>query len=273
MEPTDADDRGIYKFTNYRDYLQASLTKLKEDGLSFRALAKKAELGSPSYFQAILSGKKNITVKTATKIADALDLKGNQRKYFLDLVNLDLCDPAEKAGIYEDMRRCMKRDLYNDVVDADIFFHWLNIVIRELATTDCILNVDSICEKLGNLAKRSEVEKSLDFLVKRKWLIPTGEEGRYSQAAVKLAVLNDMRSIDIQRSHLNYLDIAKHRINDDLDEREYQGLTISVPETLLPEIKTRIRDFMQEMRDFLRNRDNCDAVIRVQCMAFKVTKD
>ncbi len=79
-----------------------------------------------------------------------------------------------------------------------------------------------------------------------------------------------LRRIDLQLCHTRFLQLAQHRLNDPLTDREYQGLTAAIKKEEFEAIRKRCRDFIAELnRDFAVDRDG-DDVIRIQLSVFKL---
>jgi hypothetical protein len=67
------------------------------------------------------------------------------------------------------------------------------------------------------------------------------------------------------------LDIAKHRLNDDHNSREFQGLTVAIPLSKMNLVKEKIRTFMAEINDEVSYLENPDTVIQIHCGAYQLT--
>lgn len=103
--------------------------------------------------------------------------------------------------------------------------------------------------------------------------MPTGEPDRYVQAAIQHEVVNDVRRIDEQRARMRFLELAKHRLTDDVDEREFQSVTIAVPLAKIPVIKERIRGFIEDLWAELDGAASPETVVHILACAFKVSSD
>jgi len=201
-------------------------------------------------------------------------LDGRDRKYFLALVRFEHEAGADKEAIMEELRLYMKEASRKNVRDVNILTSWLHGVVYEMAHTEGFaVTVDSLAKRLGHVASRKELEESLAFLKERKWLVPTGEPDRYRQNDLQFEVSNDVRRIDYQKALLRFLEIAKHRLTDDVSEREFQALTIAVPLAKVPVIKEKIREFVKELWAELDGAAPPETVVHILCCAFKVSTD
>lgn len=265
----------IFNYTNYREFL-AHFVKFKLDttNLSYRALAKKAGINSPNYFQMIINGTRNLTAASALKISNGILLKGSDRKYFLKLVELEHAKKTEdKIKVMEQLKTLSLKNQKIKILDNSLETSWLNYVLWELATTKNFQMIpEKIAEKLPNISAK-EIDTSLKFLIDKGYLVSLNSSAYYQQANVIFEVPNDIKNLNVQTNHMQFLELAKKNLNAPVDQREYQGLTIAVSESKIPLIKNRIRNFLQELSDELANDSEAENVMHIQCCAFKITSD
>ena len=264
----------IYAYGNYRTFLSDFLESRKNAGESYRQIAKACGISSPNYFQQVLAKKRNMTVATAVKVATGIALDERARNYFVGLVQLDHDPSVDKEQVLDKLRLYAKESSRKEVRDVAIHSSWLHGVVWELArTSNFEFTIDNVASRLGHIASRGELQESMDFLTKQKWLIPSDKIGVFKQNEIHFEILDDVRRIDLQRSHLRFLDIAKHRITDGLDEREFRGLTIAIPTAKMALIKERIRDFYAELWKELDGAKDPETVVRLQICLFKLATD
>ncbi|MGE0172490.1 MAG: TIGR02147 family protein [Oligoflexales bacterium] len=263
----------IYEHLSYRSFLKTFLEIKKEQGVSQRAIIKRGKIGSPGYLKAVIEGERRLTNASAEKVAAALGLEGNERDYLYAMVRLEHGSDAEKDKALIELRKLLIKSKEVEVPSEDFFSHWVNGVVFSLATIEGIeFTAENLYRKLGGIARVEEIQGSMDFLLSRKWIVYDEASKQYKQSLVKFDVLNDVRRINLQRAHRQYLDLAKHRINDDLDQREYQGLTIAIPMDRLPYLKQRVRSFVTEIHEEINGMSAFDTLVRLQCCVFKLTR-
>lgn len=266
----------IYKYINYRVFLRDLIeNKITNKGLSYRYFAKRCGINAPNYFQQIIARKRNISDVTALKIAQGLDLDSKERKYFFAMVRLENAkDGVIKEQILAEMRRMAARSdgVNKKITDPSIHDHWLNSVMFELASTKGFTSdINDAATMLSGVATHAEIRKAFDFLVAKGYLVKSEKTGAFTQRPIVFQPLNDVRRIDLQRSHMRFLELAKHRLIDDIDEREYQGLTIAIRKDKLPLIKSKLREFIVSLNEDLSGDSEADQVIRIQLCAFRIT--
>ncbi|MGE0172848.1 MAG: TIGR02147 family protein [Oligoflexales bacterium] len=266
--------QSVFEFDDYRKYLAAIIDQLIATGQSYRAIAKSFHIKSPNYLQQVLAHQRNLTPEIAGRMSKWIGMTAKEEKFFVCLVKLAHPQVKSKDSVLIQMRALATENQKKKVKDDSIHRYWINGLILELALIKGFaLTPSSIREKIGHIASEKEVKESLDYLVAKKFLLPSEEPNVYKQGDLVFESLDDVRRIDLQRSHLRYLDIAKHKINDDLDHREYRGLTIAIQKSDMPKIKAKLREFYKELRLELEGTENPDKIVRLQTCLFELTLD
>lgn len=157
------------------------------------------------------------------------------------------------------------------VKDESIHANWLYPIVFELASTTAFSeDLEQTARLLRGTCTPDEVKQALDFLLAKGFLKRSLDTGKLIQSDLTFEPFNDVRRIDLQRSHMRFLELAKHRLVDDTDDREYQGLTIGIPQSKIPLVKSRIRDFTASLQSELACDDEADQVLRIQVCAFRI---
>ena len=264
----------IYSYTSYREFLRDFFQRhVLDRGLSWRYASKKSGIKSPNYFQQVIIGHRNLTLDAARKFSQGFGLNQWERRYLTALVRLEKVantDAADKE--LAEMRRLVVAHGVEEVKNDSMSSHWLHGVVWALAATNgFVLTAENVQGRIGGIATVVEIKASIDFLKLAGLLHESEEPGVYQQSAVKFSPTNDVRRIDLQRNHLRFLDLAKLRLHDPLDQREYQGL--SIPKARFKEVKDRVRKFVQGLAEELSHHTDADMVLRLQCCAFWVTRE
>lgn len=264
----------IYEYSNLRVFLRDQFAVILEKGGSYRAVARACDVKNPNYFQQVLAGSRNVTVNVAEKlISKVFKLRGDDKEFFLAMVRLDNPKYRDKERILSEMRGLIARNTREQVRDASIFSSWLHAVIFELAITkDFKLTPTNIRERLGHLASGAEIDESLALLVEKKWLIPTDTPGVFKQARINFDSLDGARRLELQQWHLRHLEMAKHRINDDLSDRVFRGTTMAIPKSLFEDFRIKIQKFHSEIEEMVLRSQDKEIVVRLQTTLFKFTR-
>ncbi len=267
-------DQQYYAFSSYRDLLGQLLPMLLDQGKSYREIAKDCGFKSPNILQQILAGKRNLTDAAAEKLAVGLQLGKDRGAFLRALVHLENPSLRKQEKAMGEIKRQKQKIFRHQVSSGSIHESWTYGLILQLAgLPGFVCTPENIQKSLRMQLSKQEIEDAVQFLKKSGYLVPTEKEDVYQQKNVEFAVLNDIRRIDLQQSHLRYMDQCKMRINDDLDDREFQGLTVAIAKSQFAQVKEQIRAAMDEIFESLESGPHPkDEVIRVQMCAVKLTR-
>jgi len=265
----------IFSYVNYRSFLSDVIQEKLNQGISYRSLAKKANINSPNYFQLIIRGKRSISPITAKKIALGLELKKYEQEFFINLVKLNTAKGDHiRVKILSEQKSIIEKAKRVKIIDSSIHSHWLHCLVFELAgIRNFKLTPDQIWRWTKGLAKKDEIESSIKFLIDRGFLENSNVPDSYKQKRINFEPLNDVRRIEQQQCHLRFLELAKHRLNDDLADREFQALTIAIPRSKIETLKEQIRKFVFELNEQNSFSQEADIVFHVQCSAFIIASE
>ena len=266
----------IFAYRDYRAFLADFFEQhIKAKGLSYRSVSKRGNIANPSYLQQVISRQRNASKDSAQKIARGLGLNKGETKFFLALVNFehDVKTGKLEQGL-EQLRTTALEAKVESRHDESIYASWLHGVVWALVgIRDFKLTLKSVSAYLRGIASPDEIAKSIAFVKEQDLVEPTPEPDTFVQKPLRFTPVNDVRRIEIQRNHVRFLDLAKLRILDPIDDREYQGMTISVSKARLPFVKQEIRVFMSGLHERLSHDPDANAVLRVQCAAYWITRD
>jgi uncharacterized protein (TIGR02147 family) len=266
----------VFRYNDPVAWLRDVVAYKTEDGrLSFRALSKHLGFGAPNYLQLLLKQERRFTVDAARRIGKGFKLDRYRTKYLECMARLALKpDLRRQEVLLEEMKKLIEASGRASYKDPGIHSKWLHAIVFELVNiSNYELTVANVARSLRGIATKAEIEESIDFLIKRGFVEETASPGIFRQRSIEFVPINDVRQIDLQRNHMRYLELAKHKINEELEKREFQGLTIAVPTRRIPEAKKMLRDFFAEFRKEFGNYKDNDTVIRLQAALFHLTDD
>ena len=95
-------DINIFIYLEYRKYLEDfyNLTKKLNPKFSFRVFSDAAGVKAPNFLQLLIQGKRNLKQATIPRVAQALELNGEESEYFRLLVRFDRPQRAVTPGQY-----------------------------------------------------------------------------------------------------------------------------------------------------------------------------
>jgi uncharacterized protein (TIGR02147 family) len=129
----------IFDYSDYRTFLKDYYQQCKNSHtrFSYRYLAQKAGINSPSFFKQVIEGHRNLTKATCLKACKALGLNGDEAKYFEDLVFFNQAKNMEEKDQYFGRIVHLQKsaNIRNITEDEYAYFTaWYHCVIRELVT-------------------------------------------------------------------------------------------------------------------------------------------
>ena len=262
----------IFKFEDPLSYLKEFVSYFTDRGNSMRELSRKCGLASPNYFQKVLIENRSITLESSKKIAQFMGIKGHALDYWLALVKISLPNYKDKDRLKALAKAIQERAKNRMTLDTRIHENWLHAAVFEMARMDnFLMTTEGIHSRLKRHATLKDIASSLEFLLKHKFLIETKIPHRYIQASIEFDPYYDRRSNDMIEVHRQHLEIAKHRLNDDVRETEFLGLTTAIPFSRMKDIQRILRSALDEIEFEISKSAPCDEVIVLQVSTFKVT--
>ena len=253
---------------NYRDVLKGALESrmTRNSGYSLRAFARDLKL-HPARLSSILSGKKGLSRASASDVAARLGLSQSETEEFLDQVDSlhsrsRLTKSQAAARMKE--RYTVAPDAYRLTMDAFQFISdWYHLAIVELLKLEgAKSDVKWISRKLE--ITDFQVEQALERLVRLE-VLEQNSDGKY--LIVKDFVLSPdgIPSDAIKKAHEQILKKAMDALYlQPVQDRDFYAQIFSISSRDLPEIRSKIRNFSQDLDRTYSTRPGTD---RVVCMS------
>lgn len=261
----------IFSFEDQCAYLSAVLEKTKS--LSLRGLASKAGFASPASLSLIMNGKRRMTTQAAQNLAKALRLTGRRYRYLVELGRLDRAkDENEKNAARKELFRLRAAGTESNLKAKQYrcLASWYSPVIYVLiGQKGFVEDPEWIQSKLGGEVSAEQILSTLRDLeeaglVKRK-------SGKLAHCSGPLTTEDDIKSAAAHEYHLQMIERAKQAMALPLPEREFNGLTISVPESKLPVLKKKLREFRTEINEYFGQFSDATDVYQVNLQVFPLT--
>jgi uncharacterized protein (TIGR02147 family) len=119
-----------------------------------------------------------------------------------------------------------------------------------------------------------DAREALDFLMREGFLVQD-QKGRWKVRDLMLATTNEQHSLMMRKLHVELLTLGmKSLLEDSIDQRSVQGLTLSISRKQLPELKARVLKFRQELNQLYSEEDAVgDDVFQVEILLWPMTKE
>ncbi len=245
-------DLDVTTYLDYRKYLGEWFDAQKgaDNRYSHRLFARKAGVRSPSLLKEVIAGRRNLTSLTVEGFLLALRLTGEDADFFRALVQLDQASThAEKNTAWTQVAACRRfREARRAEVD---FFRYLSTwyypAIREMALCkDFRADPEWIAGRLVPGIRVEEAQQALDTLFELGMLVREGES--VSAVDTSVATPHEVAWLVASNYHREMLGRATQALETvDARERHLLGLTVAVPESVLPTLKAELDAVQQRL--------------------------
>ncbi|HYX37799.1 MAG TPA: TIGR02147 family protein [Oligoflexus sp.] len=277
-----ARELSVTQYLEYQDYLAALYQLAKERHASYSYLRFAEDLGfsATNVLRLVIARKRRLAEKSARTIAEALDLRNEERNYFLNVVRYGNVPSQEtKAAIFLQIYRD-KKTAVADHADSDLmeyYASWLHPLILEL------IHLPKGSQEPEHLARRvyphltaEQMSKGLELLQKLKMIQWDEGTGRWRGVDDSPRILPEDQAAGVYsvvQFHQQMIKIAAQcLLLVPRHEREYNALTLRLSNTQIPQLKDRIRAFCAEVMAMEEQAEDSDRVIQVNIQMFPFTR-
>lgn len=261
----------IYAYDDALVYLSEIVALAIDAGFSFRELVHACDLSTPNFFQKILRKERSLTLESAQSVAKGFQFDQEESQYWELLIKFSLPKFKKKDLIKSEILSFKKFKQKTHLDDDSIHENWLHSVVYELSGVPGFrLTSENIQRHLVRSSSLKEIQNSIDFLISKKWIIPQ-EEDFFEPSPIAFDPKYDKRSVDMIAAHREYLDMAKHRLNDPVEKTEFIGLTVAMNSANFSKLQKLLREATDEAEK-LCARGEADQVVALQIGAFQVTE-
>lgn len=268
--------RSLYQFKNYRQYLQAFLEDQKGTQPSFNLskFAKKIGLGSGHHLSLIISGERNLTVKSCLGAARAMHLNLRETRFFETLMHYNHTDNDLDKSYYEqclnELRSGRKEDRSKDF-SSGIFSEWFHpaalLCIEGVGDEKALKRLEDRLN-LPAEAGKTLIEKfvNLDVLVKpNKTYKMIADYVVYEDPTGMKKVHREYTEMQLARS--------KKALQDQYDTTaKFFSHTFSIEADQLPFVTGMIDDFLQVLTEHSNKQKN-ERLAQINIQFFPIEKN
>ena len=222
------------KFASPNEWLKCELLarQQKNPKFSARAFARQLKIG-PGRMSEYLSGKRRVSKKIASKIADSVGFDFQETKKFVGLTEKVVSNNKEDYLTLDDEA-------------ISIVLHWYHYAILNLVnTTDCEYSYKFISKRLSipyHLTK-----SAIERLIKCGLL--ENKNNALNRTTQSLTTSRDIPSGIIRQSHIDRLAIASERLESvDVSKRDYSSVVFNLDPDEIEPIKNAIEKFRRKIK-------------------------
>ena len=251
--PTDIPD--VHDFLDYRAFLRAwfEARKAANPRFSHRLFARLAGQKSPSLLLHVMEGRRNLTPLTLESFLGALKLPDAEASFFRDLVALDQAATDDERNEAWARIRAARRFRTARRIEGDAFdclSQWYYAATLELARRPDFQGDPAwVARRLRPRIKASEARQALDALVSLGLLAPD-EGGRLRPQEVSMTTPHQVMGLAVHNYHRGMAELARASVSDFApQERHLLGVTVSVPVSLVPQLKAELNAMQARLLD------------------------
>ncbi len=228
----------------------------RNPSFSLRAFARWLEV-SPAQLSQMITGKRTVSRRTLNKVSSKLGLSPSEKKR---LLTLDLVenDSSTKAPA----RLQLEEDRFRLIAD------WEHLAILSLSKTKGARpDPRWIGHRLG-----IPVERANQALLRLQRLGFLQLHPEFRQVGGSFEVVSKAGSDAIRKFHRQNLELAAEKLETvDVLKREFQTISVALDSALLPLLKMRIDEFLDECSGIAESRPGKD-VYHLNVQLFPITK-
>ena len=268
----------IFTYSDFRTYLKDFYSSRKESAkdFSYRTFAKEMGFPSPNHLNLVMAGKRDIGIKSLSRLIDRLPLKNDSEKdYFNYLVFFCQSNsPVQKNYYYGLMAGLQKPQKIRKLLDKhyDYYSEWYHPVVRELVARESgAPDYERIASRIQPRISAAKVKKSVELLLELGMIIKRGDGG-YALKSQFIGTDREVSSLVIRNYHHAMMDKARESIDTvPRDRREISSVTVCVSPDVARRIKERIQTFEDEILEMARSSTGSSMVYQLNFQYFPHT--
>jgi uncharacterized protein (TIGR02147 family) len=242
----------IYEYQNPNDFLRDTwnFKRRKNSAFTVRAWAFQMSMKHHNALHEMVTGKRKIPKSTIPTFSRFLNLNNNEAFYFELMVDYSRSKTAEEKTIYLERMKAVspvKAVKFTELESFRMLQDPVHFFIAELALQkDFRPDPQWIKDRLGYNTTFLQITEAIDRLLALD-ILREDVEGKLHRIDQFIQSKSDIQDRGLKEYHKTLMDLAKEAIEtQDILEREYQGMALTIDSNRLPEAKKVIRKFVAE---------------------------
>ena len=264
--------------TDYRTWLAAVYVAAKssDSSYSYTKFSNDLELGS-SNAHLIVSGKRDLTEKTGSKIIESFKLTGKQRKYFSALITYQRSrSTKDREQAFNEMMSLKSEVLPTTLSknQLEFFADWYNAAILELLRLADASDDPQWLNKIINpKVSVPQIKRSLKLLTNLGYLKVDEKIGRLYPTEATISTGNEAYGMAMVSYHQQMLDVAKQSINDvEPSKREISATTMAITTSLRQQFKQDIISLRKRMIQLANEVEDANEIVQINMQLFPIAQ-
>jgi uncharacterized protein (TIGR02147 family) len=267
----------VFSYLNYRDFLRDYYLeeKAKNPSFSYQFFANKAGFKSKSFLKLVIDGRKNLTVESLAKMAQAMKLREKSFSYFEDLVAFNQATSLQvRNALFEKLAAYNPRNPARLILQDQYEFYskWYHNSIRELvAWYDFNENYEALGKQLKPAISARQAHQSVKLLLKLGLIEKKGKG--YVQTDKVITTGDEVQSLAVENFHLQNLMLAGESIDTvPGSERDISSLVLGLSRRGYREIKSEIQALRKRLLKIAEADTKPDQVYHVNFQLFPTSR-
>jgi len=259
----------VFDYLDYRAFLRDYYLEGKaRRGLSYRALSRRIGLKSSNFFKLVLDGSRNLSQEMAGRIARALGLEDDARRYFLALVrSAHARTPEARREAHAQVigYRRYRRARSLEAHQAAYHSTWYLPAIRELVVGRSFREDPAwIARTLLPSITRAEAAEALETLLQLGLLVrDSGGALRQGEALVSTGA--EATGRHVVAYHRTMMQLAAGSLDRiPAAQRDVSSLTLCLGRDGLRRVKDRVQRFRRELLELSATEERPDPLSKVE---------
>lgn len=255
---------------DYRLFLKHELEirRRKNPAYSLRSLSRKLDV-SAAYLSQIFSGKRVLSESTGFAFAQKLNWPAKRRKLFQNLILYRRAKKIEvKKAILANIRDLSELKFLELAHDEfRLISEWFHFAILELSIVRGFRWDPAWIARRLSISK-DQVNSAIERLKRVGLLVEKNGKLVRQNSTYRI---RDIQSEAIRLFHAQNLKKAQLALNQqEFADRDFSGTTLAINRDSLPELKSMIRDFRNQLNHFCEQNRTPDSVYQLSIQLFRL---
>ena len=267
----------IYGTLDYRAWLRDwfDAKKAQNPRFSHRAFVRRTGQKSPSLLADVIGGRRNLTPAGIDGFVKALGLTGLRESFFRELVQLDQAKTAdERAEALERITATRHFRKAQRLEGASLRFlsHWSYPAVHELAGCSAFRDDPAwIASQVRPAITEPQAREALEVLETLELLVRDAQ-GVLRQGPGTLTTPHQAASAVSFLYHRGMNARAEEALGAfPAKERHFCGVTVSIPESMMPRLKAEIDAFQERMLALCDDAPDAERVVQLYLQLFPLS--
>ena len=272
--------RKVFEYLDYREFLKDYYNSKKEanPAFSLRVFSDKIGFKAKDFISRVMSGSKNLSNQSISKVAAGLRLGKHETEFFVGLVKFNQAETTEDRNTaFEEMQAALKVARFAEKqhvlghAQYMVYSHWRHLTVRSLIGMFGFNgDYEALAKQVRPHITAEEAKKSVQLLEECE-LIKKDKSGKYVLTENSITTGDRTSKLALRGYHQHCLKLAADSIDrDPPGSRHISGLTLGISQEGYERIVERINAFRKEIALIAEEDQNSDKVFQLEFAMFPV---